>query len=85
MRIGSVGLEFFNVRVVDSEVPVTVVVEMVTLCSCFDREDAFCVILVACLRLSVAVCEEASCAVKPVVTDPLIIGIPPETVPVMLN
>ena len=40
MRIGLVVLGFWSTRVLVSEVPVTVVVEMVTLCSCFTREEA---------------------------------------------
>lgn len=65
--------------------PVTVSVEMVTLCSCLAREDAFSVSPEACLRLSEAEVEELSWAVNPDEAEPLITGMPPDTVPVMLN
>ena len=67
------------------DVPVTVVVEIVILCSCVERAEALRVSPVACLMLSLAEVDSAPWAVKPEVTDPEMIGIPPETVPVMLN
>src|SRR5258706_221385 len=87
---GSIVIEALNLatdssEVVDPAVPVTVLVEIVTLCSCFVRAEAFCVRVLACLRLSVADCDEESCPPKLAVTDPEISGIPPETVPVILN
>ena len=53
-------LELTRTRVEDSSAPVTVVVEIVVLCSCLDRAEAFCVMLVACLMLSVAEADVAS-------------------------
>jgi hypothetical protein len=78
-------LAFLRMRVDVSAEPVTVVVEIVVLCSDRDRAEAELVIVVACFVLSVADREPASCAVTPAVLEPLIIGIPPCTVPVMLN
>jgi hypothetical protein len=75
--MGSVGLEFLIFRVDVSSVPVTVTVEIVVLCSCRDRADAFCVMADACFMLSLADCELASWAAKLVVVDPLMRGIPP--------
>src|SRR5687768_7682310 len=76
---------FFRTRVEVDDVPVTVVVEIVTLCSRRDRDDAFCVVDRACLMLSVADSDCDPCEVNPVVLDPEMIGMPPWTVPVMLN
>jgi hypothetical protein len=72
-------------RLTVSSLPTTDFVAIVTLCSCLARADAFCVSATACLRLSVADLELVSCEVKPDVVEPEITGIPPETVPVMLN
>ena len=67
------------------DAPVTVEVEIVTLCDCLTREEAWRVVWIACWRLSFADCDDWSWPPNEALTEPEISFIPPCTEEVTLN